>query len=137
MAGKSTDSKVRCSFCNKTQNQVRKLIAGPAGVFICDECVEVCESIIEEEFEQEEGYGKKMHADKDINLLKPRQIKEFLDGYVIGQEQAKKVLSVAVYNHYKRVTQGRDLDVELQKSNIIMVGQDRVRHTLPSLLQRL
>ena len=59
MAGKSTDSKVRCSFCNKTQNQVRKLIAGPAGVFICDECVEVCESIIEEEFEQEEGYGKK------------------------------------------------------------------------------
>ncbi len=122
MAGKSTDSKVRCSFCNKTQNQVRKLIAGPAGVFICDECVDVCESIIEEEFEQEESYGKKSYADKNINLLKPRQIKEFLDGYVIGQEQAKKVLSVAVYNHYKRVTQGKKLDVELQKSNIIMVG---------------
>lgn len=117
MAGKNSDN-VRCSFCNKTQDQVRKLIAGPAGVFICDECVDICADIIEEEYEEEP-----VEEDFDINLLKPVEIKEFLDDYVIGQEEAKKVLAVAVYNHYKRVTAPKDMDdVELQKSNILMIG---------------
>ena len=108
MAGKNSDDKVRCSFCNKTQDQVRKLIAGPAGVYICDECVELCGDIIAEEYDEEV-----IEEELDINLLKPIEIKEFLDEYVIGQEAAKKVLSVAVYNHYKRVTAEKDLDVEL------------------------
>ncbi len=113
MAGRSSDN-IRCSFCNKTQDQVRKLIAGPSGVYICDECVEICADIVEEGYEEEE---------LDINLLKPVEIKDFLDDYVVGQEEAKKVLSVAVYNHYKRVTAPKDADeVELQKSNIIMLG---------------
>lgn len=117
MAGKNSDN-IRCSFCNKTQDQVKKMIAGPAGVYICDECVEICADIVEEEFEDEV-----QTEDLDINLLKPIEIKDFLDEYVIGQEEAKKVLSVAVYNHYKRVTAPRDMDdVELQKSNIIMIG---------------
>ena len=113
MAGRNSDDQIRCSFCNKTQDQVRKLIAGPNGVYICDECVDICADIIEEESEES----------MDINLLKPVEIKEFLDDYVIGQNEAKKVLSVAVYNHYKRVTAEKDEDdVELQKSNIIMIG---------------
>lgn len=118
MAGRISDDQVRCSFCHKTQDQVRKLIAGPDGVFICDECVDICAEIIEEEYEDEPA------ADPtQINLLKPAQIKDFLDDYVIGQEEAKKVLSVAVYNHYKRVTAKDDDDgVELQKSNVIMLG---------------
>ena len=118
MAGNNSDGKVRCSFCNKTQDQVRKLIAGPTGVYICDECVDLCSDIIEEEYDEEE----EREDDFDINLLKPVEIKEFLDDYVIGQDTAKKVLSVAVYNHYKRVTADKNLDVELQKSNIIMIG---------------
>ena len=119
MAGKNSGNDIRCSFCNKTQSQVRKLIAGPAGVYICDECVDICADILEEELEDEEVEET---ASPDINLLKPKEIKNFLDEYVIGQEEAKKVLSVAVYNHYKRVTAPKDLnDVELQKSNI-MVG---------------
>ena len=117
MAGKNSDN-IRCSFCNKTQDQVRKLIAGPAGVYICDECVEICADIVEEEYEDEV-----QTQELDINLLKPIEIQEFLDDYGIGQEEAKKVLSVAVYNHYKRVTAPKDMDdVELQKSNIIMIG---------------
>lgn len=117
MAGKNSDD-IRCSFCNKTQDQVRKLIAGPAGVYICDECVDICADIIEEEYEDEP-----VEEELDINLLKPVEIKEFLDDYVIGQEAAKKVLAVSVYNHYKRVTAPKDDDdVELQKSNILMVG---------------
>ena len=96
---------------------MRKLIAGPSGVYICDECVDICADIIEEEYEDEQIDGG-----FEINLLKPVEIKEFLDEYVIGQEEAKKVLSVAVYNHYKRVMAEKDLDVELQKSNIIMIG---------------
>lgn len=120
MAGKNFDGDIRCSFCNKTQSQVRKLIAGPAGVYICDECIEICEDILEEELEEDEESARQ---EQDIKLLKPKEIKKFLDDYVIGQEQAKKVLSVAVYNHYKRVTAPKDLnDVELQKSNIIMIG---------------
>ena len=118
MAGKNSDDKVRCSFCNKTQDQVRKLIAGPAGVYICDECVDICADIIEEEYEDEPEV-----EEMEINLLKPVEIKKFLDDYVIGQEDAKKVLSVSVYNHYKRVMAPPDDDgVELQKSNIIMIG---------------
>ncbi len=120
MAGKISGTDIRCSFCNKTQSQVRKLIAGPAGVYICDECVDICADILEEELEDDEVEAAE-HA--EINLLKPKEIKSFLDDYVIGQEVAKKVLSVAVYNHYKRVTAPKNLDdVELQKSNIIMVG---------------
>ena len=116
MAGKNSNDRVRCSFCNKTQDQVRKLIAGPNGAYICDECVDICADIIEEEYEEEP-----ISDNLEINLLKPVEMKEFLDEYVIGQEEAKKVLSVAVYNHYKRVTASKDLDVELQKSNIIML----------------
>ncbi len=118
MAGKNCDDRVRCSFCNKTQEQVRKMIAGPAGVYICDECVDICADIIEEEYEEEPEM-----EEMEINLLKPAQIKKFLDEYVIGQEEAKKVMAVSVYNHYKRVMAPKDDDeVELQKSNIIMVG---------------
>ena len=119
MAGKNSDDKVRCSFCNKTQDQVRKLIAGPAGVYICDECVDICADIIEEEYEEEPEV-----EEMEINLLKPVEIKQFLDDYVIGQEDAKKVLAVSVYNHYKRVMAPQDDEdgVELQKSNIIMIG---------------
>jgi ATP-dependent Clp protease ATP-binding subunit ClpX len=120
MAGKNSDNNIRCSFCNKTQNQVKKLIAGPNGVYICDECIDICADILEEEFEDDQEQ-ETMHP--EINLLKPKEIKGFLDEYVIGQEEAKKVLSVAVYNHYKRVTAPKNLDeVELQKSNIIMIG---------------
>ena len=110
--------KFSCSFCGKTEDQVRRLIAGPDGAFICDECVEICAGIIEEEV-----YGDRNNvAEEEINLLKPKEIKEFLVQYVIGQDAAKKVLSVAVYNHYKRVLAGKDLDVELQKSNILLLG---------------
>lgn len=118
MAGKY-DGKVRCSFCGKTQEQVNRLISGPNGAYICDECVDICAEIIEEE-SMERGDGSQK---EEINLLKPQELKDFLDEYVIGQEQAKKVLSVAVYNHYKRVLAGNSLDgVELQKSNILMLG---------------
>ena len=110
------EKKLRCSFCNKTQDQVRKLIAGPNGAYICDECVDICPEIIEDEL------AETAVEDHEINLLKPREIKAFLDQYVIGQEEAKKVLSVAVYNHYKRIMSGQNLDVEIQKSNILMVG---------------
>ena len=119
MAGKN-DGKIRCSFCGKTQEQVARLISGPNGAFICDECIDICAEILEEE--AVENGGGKAEAKEDINLLKPEELKSFLDDYVIGQDQAKKVLSVAVYNHYKRVLAGTDLDVELQKSNILMLG---------------
>lgn len=121
MAGKNVDDKLRCSFCNKTQNQVKKLIAGPNGAYICDECVGICSEILDEEFLDDDKMDES-DAGLDINLLKPKEIKEFLDDYVIGQDDAKKVLSVAVYNHYKRILSGKDLDVELQKSNILMLG---------------
>ncbi len=108
------DGLVYCSFCGKSQKLVNRLMAGPSGAYICDECVDVCAEILEEEEAAENAEG--------INLLKPVELKEFLDEYVIGQEQAKKVLSVAVYNHYKRVLSGKHLGVELQKSNILMLG---------------
>ena len=101
MAGKMIGNDIRCSFCNKTQNQVRKLIAGPAGVYICDDCIDICADILEEELQDEEDEEVES-VRPDINLLKPVEIKNFLDEYVVGQEEAKKVLSVAVYNHYKR-----------------------------------
>ena len=123
MAGKSNDNttKIRCSFCGKTEKQVRKLIAGPGDVFICDECISLCDEILEDEL-QELYSDRDAEEEVEINLLKPKEIKEFLDEHVIGQEEAKKALSVAVYNHYKRVMSQTDMDVELQKSNILMIG---------------
>ena len=117
MASKNEEKKrVDCSFCGKGQEQVRRLIAGN-GVFICDECVELCADIIEKEFSE---YDEEFYAG---DFLKPKEIKEFLDEYVIGQESAKKALAVAVYNHYKRIhARDRIQDVELQKSNILLIG---------------
>lgn len=113
------DDKVRCSFCGKSQDQVRKLIAGSNNVYICDECIELCGEILEEEFAGQEDTPMDLG---DINLFKPKEMKAFLDEYVIGQDEAKKVLAVAVYNHYKRITSRKKLDVEVQKSNILMLG---------------
>ena len=117
-----TDDTIRCFFCGRTQDQVRKMIAGAGNnnVYICDECIELCSEILEEELdgiEEETAPGL-----SDIRLLKPKEIKTFLDEYVIGQDEAKKVLSVAVYNHYKRVTACQHVDVDVQKSNILMIG---------------
>lgn len=127
MAGKSSEGKVRCSFCGKPQEQVRKLIAGPNGAYICDECVDICSEIIEEEFAREEAEMEEteevIETPFEINLQKPEKLKAFLDDYVIGQDEAKKVLSVSVYNHYKRILADSEPDdVELQKSNILMLG---------------
>ncbi len=107
------EDKFKCAFCGKTARQVRKLIAGLNNTYICNDCVELCEEILEEEMVNEE--------DDRIHLLKPKEIKEFLDEFVIGQEDAKKVLSVAVYNHYKRIT-SKIKDIDVQKSNILMIG---------------
>ena len=125
MRRKGTEGKdLCCSFCGKSQKEVRKLIAGPS-VYICDECVELCNDIITEEYEREEFY-----ATRGL-VPKPREIFDFLDQYVIGQERAKKVLSVAVHNHYKRIDSrsGHD-DVELQKSNILLIGPSGSGKTL-------
>ncbi|MBQ7933768.1 MAG: ATP-dependent Clp protease ATP-binding subunit ClpX [Lachnospiraceae bacterium] len=120
MAGKIPGNEIHCSFCNKTERQVRKMLAGPNGAYICDECIEICADILEEEFERDEMPEEPR---MEINLLKPQEIKGFLDEYVIGQDDAKKVLAVSVYNHYKRVMSTKNMnDVELQKSNIIMIG---------------
>ena len=126
MAGRKDDGRLRCSFCGKPQDAVRKLIAGPGnGVYICDECISLCSEIVNEEMESQDDIETGVEG---INLLKPREIKEFLDEYVIGQDEAKKVLSVAVYNHYKRIMAKNDVidaedeGVELQKSNILMLG---------------
>ena len=116
MAIKNGDYKIRCSFCGKTEDQERKLIAGPDGSYICDECVEICSEIIEEEVSRDRMSGS------DINLMTPMEMKEVLDEYVVGQDEAKKVLAVSVYNHYKRILSGRKNDVELQKSNVLMLG---------------
>ena len=117
------EKKLYCSFCGKSQNEVRKLIAGPS-VYICDECIELCNEILAEEYEKED-------IEPGISLPKPRAIKAFLDEYVIGQEQAKKILSVAVYNHYKRIHTRREIDgIELQKSNILLIGPTGCGKTL-------
>lgn len=128
MAGRFED-KIRCSFCGKTDGQVRKMIAGPNGAFICDECVDICAEIIEEELLEEEDVSVEPEVE-EINLVKPEELKKFLDEYVIGQEEAKKVLSVAVYNHYKRILAPKNLGVELQKSNILMLGPTGCGKTL-------
>ena len=129
MAEKMREGKVRCSFCHKSEDQVRKLIAGPEGVFICDECIGICSEIMEEELAQ---YDTEDVYDSDINLLKPEEIHKILDDYVIGQDEAKKALSVAVYNHYKRISASKNLDVALQKSNILMLGPTGSGQTLLS-----
>ncbi len=114
---------LKCSFCGKTQEQVRKLVAGP-GVYICDECIELCNEIIEEEIGEDSDFSY-------VDLPKPQDINDVLDQYVIGQEDAKRSLSVAVYNHYKRVNAGQKVeDVELQKSNIVLIGPTGVGKTL-------
>ena len=129
---------VRCSFCGKTQEQVEKLIAGP-GVYICDECIELCMGIIDENADR--GYkpsGKKVKLEEKV-LPKPQDIKAKLDEYVVGQDEAKKALSVAVYNHYKRIYHGCDTDVEIQKSNVVLlgptgVGKTVLAHTLAKII---
>jgi ATP-dependent Clp protease ATP-binding subunit ClpX len=115
--GKNDDKLLYCSFCGKSQHEVRKLIAGPS-VYVCDECVALCNDIISEELAEEE-----IETVQEEPLPKPKEIKEVLDQYVIGQENAKKILSVAVYNHYKRLrSHAKKDDVELAKSNILLIG---------------
>ncbi|MBO5353001.1 MAG: ATP-dependent Clp protease ATP-binding subunit ClpX [Lachnospiraceae bacterium] len=121
MAKSDDKNMVCCSFCGKRQDQVHRMLAGMNGAFICDACVGLCSEIMDEEDEETE-VPEEYAEEQGINLLKPKEIKEFLDQYVIGQEEAKKVLSVAVYNHYKRVLSVAESDVELQKSNILMIG---------------
>lgn len=125
---KHDDDKLKCSFCGKTQDQVKKLIAGPE-VYICDECVELCNEILDEEFfdqKDKEGATDGENPEKaEKPIPKPHEIKEYLDQYIVGQDDAKKVLSVAVYNHYKRLKHNKDNkkdSVEIQKSNILLVG---------------
>ncbi|MCI7469377.1 MAG: ATP-dependent Clp protease ATP-binding subunit ClpX [Lachnospiraceae bacterium] len=125
MAGRKYINDIHCSFCGRSQNEVRKLIEGPNGTYICDECVDICSEIIDEEFNDDvkAPFRSIDNADSlEINLQKPKELKAFLDQYVIGQDEAKKVLSVAVYNHYKRILSGKKTNVELQKSNVLMLG---------------
>jgi len=118
---------VKCSFCGKSQENVKKIIAGP-GVYICDECIGVCQEIIEDEFYEEDVELEEMEEEK---IPKPHEIKEILDEYVIGQEEAKKTLSVAVYNHYKRINNlDKVNDVEIQKSNVLLLGPTGCGKTL-------
>ena len=119
--GRSDDKNpVYCSFCGKRQDQVHRMLAGNDGACICDACVNLCFDILEEE--DDDMMPSDYAQEYGINLLKPKEIKEFLDQYVIGQDEAKKVLSVAVYNHYKRVLSSASMNIELQKSNILMLG---------------
>ena len=130
MAKNDTPKSVRCSFCGKAQENVKKIVAGP-GVYICDECVELCTSIIETELYDDEKAGYTLNELNDIPS--PREIKQVLDDYVIGQEEAKKTLSVAVYNHYKRIAHEENAskdDVEIQKSNILLLGPTGCGKTL-------
>lgn len=115
------DEMARCAFCGKSEKQVRRLIQSPNGLCICDDCVLLCAEVVDEQLFEEEN--AKMNDNNEINLLKPKELKAFLDEYVIGQEEAKKVLSVAVYNHYKRIMSNQDeIGVELQKSNVLLLG---------------
>ena len=121
------NNEIRCSFCGKTQDEVTRLVEGP-GVYICDQCIEFCNTLL---FDDESGRPKKSpKKDKDFVLPKPQEIKAKLDAYVIGQDEAKKTLSVAVYNHYKRIYKNSDPDVELSKSNVLMLGPTGVGKTL-------
>ncbi|MBQ1243990.1 MAG: ATP-dependent Clp protease ATP-binding subunit ClpX [Clostridia bacterium] len=124
--GDNKEKSIRCSFCHKEQSEVKTLIAGP-GVYICNDCIDLCNSIVEEEL----GLNNHESDDSDFALLKkPHEIKALLDEYVIGQEEAKKTLSVAVYNHYKRIYSGKKGDVEVGKSNILMLGPTGVGKTM-------
>ena len=126
----STPKSVRCSFCGKAQENVRKIVAGP-GVYICDECIELCNSIIEAELYEDDKAGYTLNELN--NIPSPKEIKKILDDYVIGQEEAKKTLSVAVYNHYKRIAHEENVkkdDVEIQKSNILLLGPTGCGKTL-------
>ncbi len=130
MAKNDVPKSVRCSFCGKAQENVRKIVAGP-GVYICDECVDLCESIIEAELYDDEKAGYTLNELN--NIPSPKEIKQVLDDYVIGQEEAKKTLSVAVYNHYKRIAHEENAnkeDVEIQKSNILLLGPTGCGKTL-------
>jgi ATP-dependent Clp protease ATP-binding subunit ClpX len=124
MKKRDDNANLSCSFCGKSQKEVKKLNAGPT-VYICDECIELCNDIIAEEYGQEET------TTRPSRVLKPRELKEALDEYVIGQEQAKKILAVAVHNHYRRIESGNLLgDVELQKANILLLGPTGCGKTL-------
>ena len=119
------DKVVRCSFCGKPQESVKRILSGP-GVYICNECVDICSSILEEDFYEE----TEKRNDTPQCLPTPREMKEYMDGYIVGQDQAKIALSVAVYKPYKRIFFGGDSDVELQKSNILLIGPTGCGKTL-------
>ena len=132
MARNDDKREIRCSFCGKPQSEVHKLIAGP-NVYICNECIEICQSILDEEFGLEDNMpsaAAKANVSAPEKLPTPRELKETLDQYVIGQDEAKRVLAVSVYNHYKRILSGRESDVELQKSNVLMLGPSGTGKTL-------
>ncbi len=131
MGSKNDDNKITCSFCGKTQNEVKKLLAGPKNIYICDECVELCCQIMYDEFDEELGSEINSEDKKSFRLPKPKELKNFLDEYIIGQDDAKKALCVAVYNHYKRINLNEEnKNVELQKSNILLIGPTGTGKTL-------